>query len=142
MKRKAAILLAMALQPVPGAVAAPGCGDSSTVKDYRPAMVQPASQFLAGLQRAVGVGDRASVAAMIRYPLRVNGVKGLHWITTPAQMLRHYTAIMTPHMKASISTQRAECLFANWQGVMIDNGEVWFDDEAPGAMKIITFNVK
>jgi hypothetical protein len=34
-----------------------------------------------------------------------------------------------------------ECLFANWQGVMIGDGEVWFEEQQNGSVKIKTLNI-
>jgi hypothetical protein len=118
-----------------------GCGGSSTVGDYDRAMAAPASDFLAGLQRAVTANDRDAVAALVHYPLRVNGVKGVRWVSSRRDFERHYPAILTPRVRAAIARQRGVCLFANWQGVMIGDGEVWFSREA-GGMRIITVNVK
>ncbi len=43
-------------------------------------------------------------------------------------------------MKDAIAAQTYETLFANWQGVMIGNGELWFSGVEPPVVRIIAIN--
>jgi hypothetical protein len=43
-------------------------------------------------------------------------------------------------VRQAIGQQSAKCLFGNYQGAMIGNGEVWFSQQQRGGMKIITVN--
>jgi hypothetical protein len=46
-------------------------------------------------------------------------------------------------LQSVIKRQAAECLFANWQGIMIGNGEVWIEasvDNKP--LRIIALNLR
>lgn len=79
--------------------------------------------FLASLQQAVGDDDQEAVSEMIQYPLRTTHMT----IKTPAQFLRNYDTIFNDAVKGAIADQTAESLFYRDQGVMIGNGEVWFD---------------
>jgi hypothetical protein len=140
--RSIGILLSLLLLPGQAVAKTPGCGEDSTVGDYSPDLVKPASEFLAALQRAVAANDRKVVAGMVHYPVRVNGVKGQRAVSSsPDDFVRRYSAILTPHVRDAIAAQRTACLFANWQGIMIGKGEVRFDRE-PEGMRIITFNVR
>jgi hypothetical protein len=86
----------------------------------------PYRQFFETLQKAVASDDRAAVAALVAYPFqaRVNGqaVK----LRDAAHFVADYDKIVTPKVKHAIANQTYATLFANWQGVMIGDGEVWF----------------
>ena len=141
-----AVLGLIAIAPAKAAAPSPvhkqllRCG-GDTVADYNASLVPPASAFLTSLQQALTRGDRAAIASMLRYPVLVGGVRGIHSVVTPAQFLRHYSSIMTSGVKAAVMGQSAECLFANWRGVMIGKGEVWIEVGLNKNLKIETFNV-
>jgi hypothetical protein len=48
---------------------------------------------------------------------------------------------MTPKLRRAILDQSPACLFGNYHGVMIGSGQIWFDEQPGGAMKIITINL-
>lgn len=79
-------------------------------------------------REAVGEGDKHKVAGMVRYPLLVNRGKRHELIKTSARLMAEYDRVFTAPVRQAIERQSAECLFANWQGVMIGNGEVWFEE--------------
>lgn len=84
--------------------------------------------FLTRLQKAVGAGDRTTVAALIKYPLRVNHNEKRHEsITTSAQLLKQYDAIFTPKIRQSIVKQTPAKLTGGRDGVAIDAGAVWLN---------------
>jgi hypothetical protein len=86
---------------------------------------EPYRKFLADLQRAVAAGDRQQIAAMVSYPLRTN--LGGHVVKLgPKQLLAHFDELLPPKTLAAITAQSFDTLFANSQGVMIGEGEVWF----------------
>lgn len=68
--------------------------------------------------------DKQKIAAMVQYPLNVNGGKTHRVIRNSAQFLADYDRLLTAPIRKAIDKQTAECLFANWQGVMIGDGEV------------------
>jgi hypothetical protein len=82
--------------------------------------------FVGKLQKAVGAGDRAAVAAMVRYPLRVNHDPTHHVnLATAADLLKQYDAVFTPGIRQSITKQTAAKLTGGRDGVMIDGGRLW-----------------
>ena len=98
------------------------------------------TQFLARLQRAIAAGDRAAVAAMVRYPLHVYATGQPPRTYRDAITLRaNYPNIFTPDIVNAIAIAKPDKLFARDQGVMIGNGEVWMNEIA-GSMKIVTVN--
>jgi hypothetical protein len=112
----------------------------STVDNQGADFAQKSRAVLAELRTAVHDGDKNQVASMISYPLLV--IHGSHRtrIKTKAQFIAEFNTIFDPHVQKAIAQQSAQCLFGNYQGAMIGNGEVWFSQQPNGAIKIITVN--
>ena len=90
--------------------------------------------FLVDLQSAVRTGNRPALVKLIDLPLRVNGPNGHSKTYRSASTIqRDYLRIFTPRVRSAILQQRFEELFGRDQGVMIGNGEVWFDHTCPNA---------
>lgn len=97
-----------------GGLASPVFADDASDRD---------AGFLADLQQAVAADDHQAVSEMIQYPLRTTHMT----IKTPAQFLRNYDEIFNDGVKSAVAGQTSDHLFYRDQGVMIGNGEVWFD---------------
>lgn len=109
----------------------PGCsGGSSTLKDFfNPADTARAEQFLTTLQGALTNNDRAKIAGMVQYPLRVNTKGGVHrQIRNRQQFLAQFDQLFTPATRSVVRAQVPACMFARDQGVMIGDGQIWFQD--------------
>jgi hypothetical protein len=81
--------------------------------------------FLSRLQRAVADDDRAGVAALIFFPLRVNRVNRKAEYIGSADFGKKYSRIFTEKVRGAIMAQRSSELFRNYSGAMIGRGEVW-----------------
>lgn len=79
------------------------------------------------LQQGVARGDRAAVAALMRYPLRVDVAGKQRQIRDAATFEREYDSIVTRNVARTIAAQSFDTVFANQQGVMIGNGQVWLN---------------
>ncbi|NUR46130.1 MAG: hypothetical protein HOP91_08265 [Sphingomonas sp.] len=85
------------------------------------------ARFLGDLQSAVRNDDREALIKLIRFPLRVNA-GGKSRIYRDAQAVRvDYDRVFTRRVTEAILAQRADKLFSRDEGVMIGNGQVWFD---------------
>jgi hypothetical protein len=95
----------------------------------------PLQNFLEALKKAVAADDRPTVAGMIDYPFRarING-KAIT-IRDATHFVAGYDKIITDPVKQAIAGQSYATLFANWQGVSIGDGEVWFSTVG-GASKV------
>jgi hypothetical protein len=82
--------------------------------------------FFASLEQAVASDNRRKVASLIAYPLTVDVAGEPLTIRDEADFVRAYDAVVTNAVKQAIADADAETLFANWQGVRIGQGEVWF----------------
>lgn len=79
------------------------------------------------LQQGVASEDRAAVATLMRYPLRVETAAGKREITDAAAFQRDYAQIITTPVAQAIAAQSFDTVFANQQGVMIGSGQVWLN---------------
>ncbi len=98
------------------------------------------TQFLARLKHAIAGGDRATVVAMVNYPLPVFAQGGpSRTYRNAAALLADYARVFTPDVVKAIGDAKPDDLFARDQGVMIGQGEVWMNEIA-GPMRIMTVN--
>jgi len=82
--------------------------------------------FLSKLQKAVSAGDRATVAGLVRYPLRVNRDATHHIvIATAPELLKQYDAVFTPTIRQAIITETPARLTGGKDGVAIKSGLLW-----------------
>ena len=90
-------------------------------------------QFLSRLQAAVRTGNKGAVVRLVDLPLRVNLAEGARTYRDRRSIERDFDRIFTPRVRQAILDQRADRLFTNYQGAMIGDGEVWFDQTCPNA---------
>lgn len=105
---------------------------------------KPYADFFARLQTAVASGDKATVAGLVDYPFQARiGGKAVK-IKDAAHFSADYDKVITAKVKAAVAKQTYATLFANWQGVMIGDGEIWFSgvgkDANHMAVKITAIN--
>ncbi len=106
----------------------------------------PTRQFLAELQSDAAGKNWPAIAARVAYPLRIALSGKRTRIRTPVEFAAHAGQILTPKVLGAIRTQAYGALFANAQGVMIGDGEVWFSSVckdttcSSSSIKITAFN--
>lgn len=76
---------------------------------------------------AVLHGNRADAAKYVSYPCTyvLNGKRLSS--KDPAEFLKQYAQIFSPAFVAGIAKDVPHHMFSNWQGIMIADGDVWFD---------------
>jgi hypothetical protein len=116
------------------------CGQTTVDDNWGPEYASQAKVFLAALQRVVKSDDKKQLSLLVRYPVHIYDGNHKSMVRTPAEFIRQYPSIMSPDLKRAIIAQSPECLFATGQGVMIGDGNLWFQQQQSGQMKIITFN--
>jgi hypothetical protein len=98
--------------------------------------------FLKCLQTSVALGNRLKVATLVHFPLKVwlDGEETV--IDNESEFQAKYGRIFNADMKKAIADAKVDTLFANQQGVMFDNGRVWFRPvvEHKNAVKIVAIN--
>jgi hypothetical protein len=85
---------------------------------------------------AIKHGDKKMVASLINYPIKVGFHKRSKLIRNAKEMVENYDAIFTPAYVEAISKALPRNMFVRDQGIMLGNGEVWFNDNG----KVITLN--
>jgi hypothetical protein len=76
--------------------------------------------------RAVSSDERATVAASLRYPIRVMLGGKVVRLAGPDDLLARYDAIFTPAYREAIGKALPRNMFVRDQGAMLGSGEVWF----------------
>jgi uncharacterized protein YbaA (DUF1428 family) len=98
--------------------------------------------FLKCLQTSVALGNRLKVASLVHFPLKVwvDGAETV--INNESEFQAKYGRIFDADMKKAIADARVDTLVANQQGVMFDNGRLWFRPlaEHKNAVKIVAIN--
>jgi hypothetical protein len=108
--------------------------------------------FFQELKDAVIRDDRKKVAGLVNYPLNVSAGGRRTVVRSRAELLRRYREVFNENVIRAVKAQEPDTLFANWQGVMLGDGQVWFsgvcagkDRDTPCAdktIKVITVNTK
>lgn len=139
--RRFAFVLTAVLLALPGAPLAQTAADTNKTLDELFGAHKPYADFFANLQKAVAAGDKAAVAAMVDYPFQARiGGKAVK-LTDAGHFVASYDKVVTAKVKEAVTKQSYATLFANWQGVMIGDGELWFSGVGDGdQIKIIAIN--
>ncbi|WP_052676052.1 stalk domain-containing protein [Paenibacillus sp. IHBB 10380] len=83
--------------------------------------------FFSKVQKRVADGDKAGVADLVHYPLNVNSNGKTAVIKTKQQFINEYDQIMTDKVQKALKNQEVQNTFVNYQGVMVGDGEIWFN---------------
>jgi hypothetical protein len=115
--------------------------DTDTSLDQLFGEHKPYADFFAKLQKAVAANDKATLAGMVDYPFQARiGGKAVK-IRDAAHFAADYDKVVTAKVKDAVAKQTYATLFANWQGVMVGDGEIWFSGVGePSQVKIIAIN--
>lgn len=79
------------------------------------------------LQELVRKGDSKTVSEYIVYPISVNVDGSRREIKDAKQFVKNYDKIMTQTVIDAFLNQAVEETFVNYKGVMVGNGELWFN---------------
>ncbi len=131
------LLATLLLCPRPAASQVEGSAPFSTAGTS----AEEVDRAVAALRAALAGDDRASVAAMVEYPLQAWDGRRSVKIKTAKQLLERFDRIFDSSLRATIAGARSATAFANWQGVMFDDGRIWLRPaEEGGALRIVTIN--
>lgn len=78
-------------------------------------------------QKAVTDGDKAAVAALVAYPLKVDFRGSKVMIRDPAAFVRDYDRIVTPGIARAVERQKYSQLMVSSRGVAFGIGETWIN---------------
>ena len=89
--------------------------------------------FYEQIKKAILAEDFDSFAAAVAYPIELYfaGERRLQpsstRVRTKAQLKKYKSVILDEHLKDVVRRQSADSLFKSWRGIMVGNGEIWFD---------------
>ena len=93
-------------------------------------------KVLTKLQKAVAEDDRKTVVSMIRYPFATYDLgEKIKDYPTPEDVLADYDLLFNQEVKDAIASANMDNIFANQEGIMLGQGEIWFNN-ASGELKI------
>jgi hypothetical protein len=81
-----------------------------------------------GFYFAVLKGEKEEAAKYVSFPLSFSLNKQSKTVYNRTAFLGYYDQIFTKTFLAKVAKGIPHHMFANWQGIMIGNGEVWFDE--------------
>lgn len=81
-------------------------------------------------------GDKAGVASLVAYPVKVNLPSGMKRLRNSSELIANYDAIFSPRYREAVSKALPRNMFVRDQGIMLGNGEVWFGPDG----KVISLN--
>lgn len=128
--RKMLIVLVSAVCLSAGSVGLAGAQTAAEVNSNLDSLFgdhKPYEEFFAKLKKAVADGDKETVASMIDYPFQARLKGKAVKIRDQKHFVADYDQVVTAKVKDAVAKQTYPTLFANWQGVMIGDGEVWFN---------------
>jgi hypothetical protein len=96
--------------------------------------------FVRALQAAVARDDRRAVTRMVHYPAAVWDGRRSRVVRNASAFAAVYARVFSPSLRRDIAAVTVDGLFANWQGVMLASGHVWFDRNQAGWFGILTVN--
>jgi hypothetical protein len=98
--------------------------------------------FMTELQRLVKAGDRAGLADLANYPLRVNISVSRHLVIKDrAAFLKGFDQIYPAPVIQAILAADPRDVSCSYQGIMLGNGILWADNGAKGHYGAISINV-
>lgn len=96
--------------------------------------------FANKFKEAVVKKDKEAVASMIHYPIDATLKDKAVIINNKEEFLRFYNDIFDKTLCSKIANANTHNMFANYQGVMIGNGEVWFGRDG-NDVKVISVGI-
>ncbi len=119
----AACLLLCAAVPVPAQ-------ETRTTSESVQRLLGDSAEYrhvITAFQAAVQAHDAAGVAALVSYPITVRVGGTSRTIKTPQKFIARYDSIITPAIAAAVQGQAYDSMMVNSKGVMLGQGEVWFN---------------
>lgn len=88
------------------------------------------------------INDKTAFAGLIQYPISIEMDHGMAMIENEESMINIYDQLMEElnGFKEEIENIYTKYMFANYMGICVDDGIVWFSVDSSGDYKIIAIN--
>ncbi|MFH0801822.1 MAG: hypothetical protein V2A78_05480 [bacterium] len=83
--------------------------------------------FLDLIKRCLTADDKQKFSSLMDFPITIMLYGKRVKIKNKGEFVKNYNEIINAKVRKSVSRQKYEDLFINCQGVMIGNGEIWFN---------------
>ncbi len=87
------------------------------------------------------VEDKTAFARLLSYPISINDGNHSTVIENEAAMVEAYDALFGRDFKEQVGNMFTKYMFANYQGICVENGILWFMKESSGDYKITAINL-
>ncbi len=128
------------------------CGEISSVDEFGPNVAAKARSFVLQLKTNVSQNNKAAVAAVIKYPIKVQIDGHSAVVRNRSSFLQNYDKIFTAELQLTLKKQSLDCLAYASSGYTLQNGsstsfvigkggEIWYDsDTDSGPLRIVAIN--
>jgi hypothetical protein len=118
-----------------------------------PLTVEAARAAVIRFQAAVAAGDAAGVAALTRFPLRVNDAAGTRKIPHARAFRDELATLFDVALRTRVASQPFAAMPAGYRGLMFDGGRLWLQPvclrprrdggcrDADHALRLVAINV-
>lgn len=111
--------------------------DSKYAMDFEDTEVE---LFFVKTKKAILADNKTWLSKNIEYPINVAIGKKKVKINSAKSFLANYAKIITKEYKSKIKKACVCNIFSNWQGAMIENGDVWIGETKSHKLKITALN--
>jgi len=87
--------------------------------------------FFQQIRTAVQTADTSAFAGLLLYPMQIKTAKGELVLKSANDAVKKYEMIATKRVKSAVEQQEPGEMMKSWRGVMIGQGEIWFDRVKP-----------
>jgi len=96
--------------------------------------------YVENLKTLVSQDKKEDIAQLIRFPLKISVAARRITLRSKDDFLKHYDQAFNSKVRDALAKQDSANLFANWQGAMIGNGEIWIRPGESGGIQIVAIN--
>ncbi len=104
------------------------------------ASTEDIENFAKEIKLSISGDKKKELAELIQYPINVTIHNEKKAINTPEEFIQSYDDIITADFKNKIGSSQTTYLFSNDMGVMMGNGDIWFNSLEGKGLKIIAIN--
>ncbi len=106
-----------------------GAENTNRIKSVSGRNVEDTYEFIKNLKVALNYGDAESFSKMVQYPLNVGSPAGTVIVENETDMVSGFDQLFPDEWRLKVINNPMKDLLANWRGILIHDGNVWFNDK-------------